>query len=248
MATARLLINRVGLHRRVPCPTGSIRLGPVPFMPLFASALECPGKPSNDSPSPSGSYSSYFRRKSLGEHFTAAHRTSGSAAPGNLGAACTNDVSRERHAHASADRCTGTVIVEPLHRQCEEASSSAYTVIDETVPSESRRTPWLRTSMRRLQQVALPSSGGSGGPDQRPVSAPSRLPPPEPTAGKFVLGHLAGSCSWLVPDRDQRASSPSSSTTSIVSSVDSAQSRLPPLEPATTTPAGSSSNNNSPRR
>ncbi|KAH1022786.1 sodium-dependent transporter bedraggled isoform X2 [Dendroctonus ponderosae] len=187
------------------------------------------------------------RRKSLGEHFVAPHRTSETDAPGDC-PVLTNDVSRERHAYASAERCTGTVIVEPLHRQCEEASSSAYAVIDETVSPDTRRTPWVRTSMRRLQQVALPTSGGQEG---RPVSAPSRLPPPEPTGdrGRALSGNSDNRPrSASTSSRSQRARSPSSSTTSIVSSVDSAQSRLPPLETATTTNADPSSSNNSPRR
>lgn len=152
-----------------------------------------------------------FRRKSLNENYIAPlsstlTRTSGTdavATAPEIGR-LSHDVSRERHAHASADCCTGTVFVEPLHRQSKADSSSTSAILDETVPSEpcgNSRSPWLRSSMRRLQQLTLPNvdrpdiavnvdNGGDSvirlevPDDARPVSAPSRLPSLTTPSGK----------------------------------------------------------------
>ncbi|XP_066156505.1 sodium-dependent transporter bedraggled isoform X2 [Euwallacea fornicatus] len=136
-----------------------------------------------------------IRRKSVNEPSTSTLTRTSAPAESTAPKICSlsdDDVNRQRHAHASADCCTGTVIVEPLRRQSGAGSSSD---LHETVPSEpcgTGRSTWLRSSMRRLQQLTLPNvdraeavavniedSGGrlEAGVAVRPVSAPSRLPP-----------------------------------------------------------------------
>lgn len=116
------------------------------------------------------------------------------------------DVILERHAHAAGDRCTGTVVVEPLQQRMKPTSSGSSTeVVDE--PKEETRcsSTWLRNSMRRLRHFRLPSDAPTSNQTEnannmgpinstldssrmdtltlpsvtsiRPVSAPSRLPP-----------------------------------------------------------------------
>lgn len=139
-----------------------------------------------------------FRRISLVENYivpqvSTLSRTSGTdglgAVPLDYGR-LSHNVDRERHAHGSNDCCTGTVIVEPMRRQSNASSSSS---VGHTECGIERSANWLRSSMRRLEQVALPTvnlenssveSRVEIGEDGRPVSAPSRLPPLATPGGK----------------------------------------------------------------
>ncbi|KAK9874553.1 hypothetical protein WA026_005390 [Henosepilachna vigintioctopunctata] len=83
-----------------------------------------------------------------------------------------SNVQSERLAHASGDRCTGTVVVETQTRAPNRRSSytdadgvEVVAMEDEHVPksgsSDRQVVSWLRSSMRHLRHLRLPSAGSS---------------------------------------------------------------------------------------
>ncbi|KAG5900530.1 hypothetical protein JTB14_022837 [Gonioctena quinquepunctata] len=105
------------------------------------------------------------------------------------------DITLERRAHAAGDCCTGTVVLE-VPRVTTAPCSSSASAMDEEPKDEAHKSTWLRSSMRRLRHVRLPSDQAPGNgeagtaraqldepsgvatstPAARPVSAPSRIP------------------------------------------------------------------------
>ncbi|KAL1492258.1 hypothetical protein ABEB36_012734 [Hypothenemus hampei] len=128
-----------------------------------------------------------IRRKSLNEHFmqrttpsntrisVVADAVSTNNAPNNQ---LCNDVSSERHAYASADCSTGTVVVEAEHKPATSSTSTR----EQQAPDETSR--WLRSSMRRLRHLELPDASVENVVDVRPMSAPSRIPISEETRSR----------------------------------------------------------------
>nr|XP_023022300.1 uncharacterized protein LOC111510609 [Leptinotarsa decemlineata] len=64
------------------------------------------------------------------------------------------DVTLERRAHATGDCCTGTVVLEAPRTMPVPSSSSAPAMDEEDT---AHKSTWLRSSMRRLRHVRLPS-------------------------------------------------------------------------------------------
>ncbi|RZC33826.1 hypothetical protein BDFB_002643 [Asbolus verrucosus] len=157
----------------------------------------------------------------------------------------------ERRAHAAGDCCTGTVVVEPLHRALTEPGGSSDAMAEAS--KDRRGTTWLRTSMRRLRHFRLPSDGTAGdvaameatGPSTqesavaRPVSAPSRLLPGASqrsrsrTRGQSAVSNEPGgrARSSSASSRSRRPRSLSSSVSSLASTVDSSPSCTPAPTP-----------------
>ncbi|XP_076267742.1 sodium-dependent transporter bedraggled isoform X2 [Rhynchophorus ferrugineus] len=184
-------------------------------------------------------------------------RTSGTDAgttPESENRLASRDVDQQRHAHASVECCTGTVIVEPVRDQSTSSSSSAAfddaPVHKNDDDDTTNRGTWLRTSMRRLQQLNLPSAddgqpnsneGGDGGGAVRPVSAPSRLPSSNTSTGRSSRSRSRSrnsvaqdpngrARSSSASSRSRRPRSLSSSVTSLASSVESTPSCMPQME------------------
>lgn len=164
------------------------------------------------------------------------------------------DVTLERRAHAAGDCCTGTVVVEPP-RPVRPSSSSEPAMHEE--PKEDARGTWLRSSMRRLQHLRLPSDEAGEPqvdpprPEQvqmqtttamRPVSAPSRLPASavrvstrssRSRSRESAVSHEPSgrARSSSASSRSRRPRSLSSSESSLASSVDSTPSCSPAASP-----------------
>lgn len=160
-------------------------------------------------------------------------------------------------------------------RRCtaELSCSSASALDDASMGKEDSngtgRGTWLRTSMRRLQQLPLPGEEGEGsggvagnrlevaGGDVRPVSAPSRLPPTGSSAGRSSRSRSRNSVSQepngrarssSASSRSRRPRSLSSSVTSLASSVESTPSCAPPVEESRTSNNAQEASSNNARR
>ncbi|KAJ8910746.1 hypothetical protein NQ315_017203 [Exocentrus adspersus] len=163
------------------------------------------------------------------------------------------DVTLERRAHAAGDCCTGTVVVEAPRPISRPGSSSEPAMQEE--PKDDARGTWLRSSMRRLQHLRLPSTETGGAAEHvpmqtsssastaatRPVSAPSRLADSAVRVSRTrsrqsaVVSHepsgRARSSSASSRSRSRRPRSLSSSDSSLASSVDSTPSCSPAASP-----------------
>ncbi|KAL3277126.1 hypothetical protein HHI36_012482 [Cryptolaemus montrouzieri] len=117
----------------------------------------------------------------------------------------TKDVQSERRAHASGGCCTGTVVVEAQRGAPTRGSSSVDVEVDDdqdgevmvrAEPKDGQRqtSTWLRTSMRHLRHLRLPSDSASvrtsreGTVQDVPLAEPPTLLTPIPPANDSNTG------------------------------------------------------------
>ncbi|XP_050515599.1 sodium-dependent transporter bedraggled isoform X2 [Diabrotica virgifera virgifera] len=185
------------------------------------------------------------------------------------------DITLERRAHAAADCCTGTVVLEAPRITVVPSSSSAPTM-DEEPKEDANKSTWLRSSMRRLRHLPLPNGDVAPGGELsdaaapvedvavhtsgRPVSAPSRIPASvvqssaRPSRSRSresehsaVSHEPSGRArSSSASSRSRRPRSVSSSETSLPSTIDSTSPSTPVVTPHT--PQEPETETTSPRR
>lgn len=179
-----------------------------------------------------------------------------------------SSVNLERRAHAAGDCCTGTVVVE-LPRASATQCSSLQSAMNEEPKHGSRNNTWLRSSMRRLRHLRLPSDEASTQTQHiaineqilepestriqipvtsaninRPVSAPSRIPHRTPSNSSRSRSRESQQSAVSHEPSGRARSSSDSSRSRRPRSLSSSESSIPSSEDSTPSTAASPTQNN----